>query len=63
MIIITKSDEKRHYVRCMFDFSKVLYEYLGQDAVDGFRKFLAEAYESGREDEARDRDEEDEDGD
>lgn len=50
MIIVTKSDEKRHYVNCMFDFSEVLYEYLGQDAVDAFREFIEEAYENGQED-------------
>lgn len=50
MIIVTKSDEKRHYVNCMFDFAEVLYEYLGQDTVDAFREFIEEAYEKGQED-------------
>lgn len=53
MQIITKPDEKLHYVTCMREFSELLYEYLGKDAADAFRDFLAEAYETGREDEAR----------
>lgn len=49
MIIVTKSDNARHFVQCMFDFSELLYEYLGQDAVDAFREFLKEAHSSGAE--------------
>ena len=47
MILITKSDSKRHYVSCMFDFAELLYGYLGQDAVDAFRDFLKETHSTG----------------
>jgi len=56
MILITKSDNKRHFIKCMFDFAEVLYEYLGQDAVDAFREFIEEAHEKGQEDAEEEKD-------
>lgn len=45
MQILTK-DGRLHYVNADYEFTELLYEYLGQDAADAFVEFLGSTVEA-----------------
>ncbi len=44
--LVTKPDDKLHYVSNDSDFYELLYEYMGQDAADAFRTYCLEAQDA-----------------